>query len=81
MHINSFLEITMKKSIFNVELMKRKMSRDGQTKDHVNSSRFDNWAKSLTTINPLPLSLTVKNQTSLMLGKKAVGVGFVLKDP
>lgn len=41
MHVNSFSEIIMKESVFNIKLMNKPSSKDNIVKNNMNGSSFD----------------------------------------
>ena len=79
--VNRFREIAMEKGIFNVQLVYGPMRRNSERENDANCAWFHYWTKGFIVVNPVLLGETTNNPSSLVAGKRAVGVVFVVKNP
>src|ERR1044072_6923948 len=64
-HVNGLSEMTMKKNIFDIQLMKLPTMKNGKRQDKTNSSCFDNRTKSEGIIKSWNLRETLSHQTRI----------------
>jgi hypothetical protein len=79
--VDSLLEVTMKKCILHVELVKRPATGHGSTQDSLNSRWFDNQIEGLVVIDASLLIVAADHLASLMTGRSTVGVVLEREDP
>ena len=79
--INSLLEITMKKCIFDIQLMYWPRVRGCKTENHMDSGWFHDRTEGLVVIQTFLLSETPDNPPSFIASQRAICVKLVAKDP
>src|SRR6266540_4975431 len=65
-HINFFLQITMKKNILDIQLMKRPPKIRCTRNQCPYCAHFCHWCKALIIVNPIRLTITFCNQPGLV---------------
>jgi hypothetical protein len=73
--------MTVKKSIFYVELMNMPVLRYGKREDNANSGSFYNRTERLIKVDARLLSEPTHHPSSFMTSERSVRVIFVAKDP
>jgi hypothetical protein len=79
--IDSFLEVTMKKNILHVELVKWPATGRDDTQDGPDDGWFDNWTEGLIIVNTSLLVVDADNPAGLVMGKNTVRVVLKCEDP
>src|ERR1044072_7978535 len=80
-HVNCLNEMTMKKSIFDIQLMKLPTMKNSKRQDKTNSSCFDNRTESEGIIKSWNLRETLSHQRRLYALNCAITFELGTKDP
>jgi hypothetical protein len=79
--VDSFLEITMQKCVFDVKLMDGPRFRGDNGKNHMDCGWLDDRTEGFAIINTGLLSETTNHPSSFIARERAVGVELVAKNP
>jgi hypothetical protein len=67
--VDNFVEMTMKKGVFDIKLVDRPGVRESKREDDANGGRFDDRTEGFIEINAGLLRKTTNNPTSFVSGK------------
>jgi hypothetical protein len=73
--------MAMKKSIFQVQLVKRPGARSSKAEDDSNHARLDDGAERLIVVDAVVLREPANHPSRLVAGKGTVRVEFVFENP
>ncbi|CAL1367485.1 unnamed protein product [Linum trigynum] len=80
-HVNFFLEVTMKKCVVDIQLVKMPSASGSNSNDTANNDELGYWDESVMVINAFDLGEAFRNETSLVALNRPIRVELDLEDP